>query len=299
MDKLVSIEDNLPDMHSATLLTMIGDTLLLQDKKGELQFTAYDIYADTTLGRFGKFGNGPGEIANFGGIFYDSKSKILYGNEGNRSTISYFYLPEAISNPDYNIIDKFRIGFVESLFASAHHINDSTIICAAAFPGSDSPAETQLATFSLITKKSTPFDSVSYYDRARFALTLSLEKNRIYAADFNQDVISIYSLEGKLLRRIFGPDYTGRVMEKYSAFSKPHICGNHLIVRYSGHKPETANKTISKYLIVTDLDGNYIKTLDLDFTVHTIAYHAKTNRLYLSTDGEPQFCYLNLDDLEL
>lgn len=299
MDKLISIEENLPDMHSFTMLTMIGDTLLLHDHKGELQFTAYDIYADTTIGRFGKFGSGPGEVANFGGTFYDSKSKRLYGHEGNRSTISYFYLPEAISNPDYNVIDKFRIGFVESLFVSAHHINDSTIICAATFPGSDCPAEFQLATFSLITKNSTPLDSVSYYDKARFALSVDLDNNRIYATDFQQDVISIYSLDGNLIRRIFGPEYTGKVMEGYRAFSTPHVCGKHLIVCYSGHRPVTADKTIPKYLIVTDLDGNYIKTLDLDFSIHTIAYHAKTNRLYLSTDGEPQFCYINLDDLKL
>ena len=45
-----------------------------------------------------------------------------------------------------------------------------------------------------------------------------------------------------------------------------------------------------------DMDGMYIKTLKFDFSVNSLAYHPKTDRLYLTTSGEPQFGYLKLSE---
>ena len=297
MDKLVSIENKLPDMRAFTLLTMAGDTIIFHDNRADLQFTAYDIYADTTIGRFGKYGNGPGEIANFGAEFYDHKSKILYGRNGNRHMLMGFYLPDAVSDPHYNAFDKCKMNFFECPFIGPNYLNDSTIFCSILIP--EGTAESQLGMVNLNTQKITLLDSVTYYDNARFLTTIDTEKNRIYAADRKQDVISIYSLDGKLLRRIFGPDYTDKPDKRYRAFSRPEICKDKIIMRYSGYDALTPTKVVAEKLIVSDLNGNYIKTLDFDFTIHDIAYHAKTNRLYLATDGEPQFCYLNLSDLKL
>ena len=48
-------------------------------------------------------------------------------------------------------------------------------------------------------------------------------------------------------------------------------------------------------IIVMDLDGKYLKTLRFDAPLGAMIYHEKSNRLYLSTEGEPQFGYLQLD----
>ncbi len=295
-DMVVSIEDNLPDMHSFTLLIPAGDTLLFHDKKGELQFAAYDILADTTIGQFGKFGNGPGEIANFGSTFYNPNSKILYGYNANKNIVSGFYLPRAVTNQDYDAFDKFKMKTFMNPILCPYYINDSTIYCMVY--ASKGTAEFQLANWNFITNKVVPFDSIDYYDNAKFVITLSPEKDRIFAADKQQDIRSIYTLDGKLCRRIFGPDYTGKINTRDSYFSAPEICGDKLILRYSGPGNNNSKQIIYNTLIITNLDGNYIKTLDFDFSINSIAYHAKTNRLYMTTDGEPQFCYLPLDKLK-
>ncbi len=170
---VVSIEDNLPDMHSFTMLILAGDTLLFHDNKGDLQFAAYDIYADTTIGQFGKLGNGPCEIANFGATFYDPNSRRLYGRNSNQNKIVNFYLPEAVADPDYNAVDKFKLDSSPYPFVSPCYINDTTVICAVCRP--NGTAEFQLGKFNLLTKEVSTLDSVIYHDKARFALTVAPE----------------------------------------------------------------------------------------------------------------------------
>ncbi len=163
---LVSIEVNLPDMHSFTYFIPAGDTLLIKDGKANLQFTAYDIYADTTIGRFGKLGNGPGEIANFGALFYNPNSKMLYGHNANQNKISGFYLPRAVANPDYDAFDKFKMKTFTKPILGPCYINDSIIFCTTyASMGS---AEVQLAKWNFITNKVSIIDSIPYHDNPKF-----------------------------------------------------------------------------------------------------------------------------------
>ncbi len=154
-----------------------------------------------------------------------------------------------------------------------------------------------MGNLNLITEKATPLDSVTYYDNARFAITVAPERDMIFAADRRQDIISIYSMDGKLRRRIFGPDYTGALNKKDRFFSVSAVCKDKVAIIYSGRNSVTPVQITSKNIVITDLDGSYIKTLDFDFSINDIAYHAETNRLYMTTDGEPQFCYLPLDKL--
>ncbi len=292
---LVSIEENLPDMHSYTYIIPAGDTLLIYDLKADLQFTAYDIYADTTLGQFGKFGNGPGEIANFASIFYNPNSKILYGHNANQNTISGFYLPRAVVNPDYDAFDKFKMGSSIIHIMSPNYLTDSVIPCTVYIPKGAS--EFQLANWNFNSNKVSPIDSVIYYDNARFEMTVSPENNIILTTDMRQDILSIYNFDGKLLRRIYGPDYGCTYNSKNRFFSCPVICTDKIAIIYSGPGANTPTHPVYNKIIINDINGKYIRTLDFDFSINSIAYHAKTNRLYMTTDGEPQFCYLPLDKL--
>lgn len=52
-----------------------------------------------------------------------------------------------------------------------------------------------------------------------------------------------------------------------------------------------------KLIIMTDLEGKYLRTLRFDATILGMAYHDKTRRLYLTTTGEPQIGYIELDKI--
>lgn len=294
-DMTVPVGGNMPELHSFSAMILAGDTLLTYDAHAGLQFTAYDLHADTVIGRFGKSGNDPGEIAHLQPIFYNRHSKTLYGANVNRDKISSFYLPWAVGNPDYNALDNFRIDIFKCPVADPYFLNDSTVLCTVHIP-KETP-EYQLAVWNPVNNRVTALKSDSYYDGAHFEIDVAPEKNMIFAADTRQDVISIYSLDGRLQRRIFGPEYDGDTSGRNRFYSTPVICGDKVAMLYSGPHGDPGSHAAYDKIILTDLDGGYITTLDFGFPVSDIIYHAGTNRLYMTVDAKPQLRYLPLDSL--
>ena len=82
------------------------------------------------IGRFGKPGNGPGELANYGGSFFDKNSQILYMNEANQGKMLGFYLPDAIADSEYSPFVKFDMDFhgPGNAYSTPHYLNDSTVV---------------------------------------------------------------------------------------------------------------------------------------------------------------------------
>ena len=82
-------------------------------------------------------------------------------------------------------------------------------------------------------------------------------------------------------------------------FFSPNITtqNNHIIVGYSGERnPDAGNIHVSK-LLVYDLDGNYIKTLNVGYNIIIFCYDSESNRIIMVLDDEIQFAYLDLDGL--
>lgn len=46
-----------------------------------------------------------------------------------------------------------------------------------------------------------------------------------------------------------------------------------------------------------DLDGNYIKTLNVGYNIIIFCYDSESNRIIMVLDDEIQFAYLDLDGL--
>ncbi len=75
------------------------------------------------------------------------------------------------------------------------------------------------------------------------------------------------------------------------------ICNNRIIVGYSGERnPDAGNISVSK-LLVYDLDGNYIKTLDVGYNIGIFCYDSEYNRIIMVLDDEIQFGYLELNEI--
>lgn len=288
---IVSIDDNLPPIHSFAVPIMAGDTLIILDYRStDLLCIAYDIYNDSTIGRFGKFGAGPGEMGNPLFRFYNKYNKNLYIGNGNRGKLSYIYLPEAVSDSTYDAVDRMPMDLYRGIL-SPHVIDESTALCTTY---SDITArDSRISRLNLETGEITVIDSVASGERVMAGITVSEENNLIFSADKQHDVIRIFDFDGKLRRIIYGPEYDENIEENDYFFSVSEICGKQVASTYTGRKLEKERSVI----ILTDLDGKYLKTLRFDATIHGIQYHDKTGRLYLTTTGEPQIGYIELDKI--
>lgn len=288
---IVSIDDNLPPIHSFAAPIMAGDTLIILDYRStDLLCTAYDIYNDSTIGRFGKFGAGPGDIGNPLVRFYNKFNNNLYIGSGTTGYISSFYLPEAVSDSTYDAIDRLPMDFNKGIL-STRVIDDSTVMCTTYTDLAS--RDSRISRLNLNTGVITVIDTVAPDVKKKIGITVSVKDNLIFSGDKEHDVIRIFDLDGQLRSIIYGPEYDENVEENDYFFSLSEICGNRVASTYTGRKLEKERSII----ILTDLNGRYLKTLRFDETIHGLQYHDKTGRLYLTTTGVPQIGYIELDKI--
>ena len=295
---LTSIDDALPMIHSDARLSAYGDTLIIRDHKStDRQLIAYDLNKGQYLGSFGKYGQGPGEIANFGSLFYDSKKGVIYGLDLSRWQIVGFNLREAIVDTAYLAFTKIKLTDHDGGRAinMPTYVNDSTIFCSVFVPDETGMSlSSYIGKFNLLTGHSTLLDSIDDPGRHTGYVAASLNHNIIVEAGMTHDRVRIYDLDGNLKRIIYGPDFESKHDGRTYYFSSSIIAGDKLLSVYSG---VDARKQVTGHeIVVMDLDGNYIKTLEIGARIASIAYHDKTDRVYVSQDGEPQFGYFVLSE---
>lgn len=294
--ELVSIDSALPLIHSESRLYMSGDTLLICDNRsrGNL-FYAYDVVQEKYIGSFGKYGAGPGEITNFGIFGINSERGILYGVDYNRWVIYGFNIAEALSDSTYHpfkVMDFYKGDGTRPICREAY-LNDSTVYCAVAVPSADYRAVGyHLGRFNPLTGKSILLDSINP-DPFSGWLCPNPAKNEIIELSLDFDRIRFFDFDGNLKRTIYGPDYKD-YNRRITYYGSPIILGDKIYATYQNG--DFNDPDLGHQIIVMDLEGNYVKSIDLGVHVANISYNPTTRRIYAETWDEPQFGYFKIDD---
>ena len=295
---LNSIDDDLPPIHSDARFYISGDTLYINDYKSTyLQFIAYDLNNAKYIGAFGKYGLGPGEIANFGSLFFDRHRGIMYGMNLAKWEIDGFDIKEALADSSYKAFVKVKLTENdERPINHATYVNDTTIYCAVYVPEEHGmQLSSHVGKFNLLSGKSEILDSVAEPGRHTGVIEVMPSQNRIFEIGITHDRIRIYNLDGNLIKTVYGPDFKEKHDRRTYYFASTALAGDKLLAVYSGK--DARHKDADREIVVMDLDGNYIKTLDIGARIASIAYYDKTDRVYVSQYGEPQFGYFNLSEV--
>lgn len=291
---ITSIDDALPPLHRGDMLFK-GDTLIIHDSKStDKLFTAYDINQGVTLGSFGNYGNGPGEIANLGGLYIDDKAN-LYGFNMNHLILQGINIDKALANDRCPAFTKVKLDTSEGLkpIMDCHYVNDTTVL-ATVYGYGKFDYISHYGRFNPKTGIGIPLDTIPTDGLFTNHVTVDVENNRVYMSGARCDRIYILNLDGKLVKTIFGPEYKNTNEDYVSYYNFSILCGHHLYAVYTGVNGR--DLASGKDIIVMDKDGHYIKTLRFDSSIWGMAYHPKTKRLYLCTLGDPQFGYIQLND---
>lgn len=290
--QIVSIDDLLPPLHNGALLAMAGDTLLIVDTKStDMMVTAFDLSGDSVVGRFAPFGNGLGEVCNIGQPIVTPGSRHLFLIDYGSWSVKRYDIDSALNCPDYMAVtvdqlDDNSQGFPDRCVA----LTDSIVVGRLIIPSPEGRGYTQgLCNYNLYSGEMGVFDGGELLPGFKSIAVASVDDNLVVELGSNRDAIRMYSFDGKLIKTIFGPEYHEDKLTRHTTFfSKAIVARGKIYAVYSGGGEEYHGSDI----VEMTLGGDYLRTLHTDLPIISLAYHEKSDRIYISTSGETQFGYL-------
>ena len=305
--------DNIVDVHDRIKEIKINE-VFLNSASRPFVYDSYIILADyksfdyiinvlrktdfSYVGSFAKIGQGPGEITNVGHIAYDTENnKLLVSDHGKLKIFSYD-LDSAIINPDYLPTEKQKMN--NSQFISRYvYVNDTLSYGVCITPIGTNNFKPSMGKLNMKTGeiKLMAYENPKLKIK-RFSSAVSLEHGIYVECHAPYDLMTICSLEGDLICNVYGPAWNEKTTNQ-QFFDEVVFCADKIVARYSGNKifAKDGNLTPISKLLVFDMNGNYIKTLETGYNISRMCFDEENNRLILSMDEEMQFGYLDLKGL--
>lgn len=307
--------------HSSNVLDVSGfvtaiqiDTPLFSNLTRPYTFDKYLVLADphseehqiyffdkkdfSLIAKTGTHGEAPDEITSLGELIADNAHQQLYASDYGKMQMFRYELDSILFSKDYRPQEKIDINKT-SVPVMVSYAADTLCYacCLTANPGEH--FQESIVTWNMRNGEIKPLiKGHPKVERKRMRYAVSEENNLIAVSYDHHDLLAIYNLEGDLKYYIYGPnwnDKTSNAMIHY--YAGIVVCNNRIIVGYSGEKNKISGNISVRKLLVYDLDGNYIKTLDTGHNVILFVYDPDYNRIIMALDEEPQFAYLELNEL--
>lgn len=245
-------------------------------------------------------GQGPGEIANIGHIAYNERTNEIYVSDHGKQTVFSYQLDSIMTHPDYLPTVKLRMD--ASNFPSEYYLVDDTLsITRQIKPIGNNDFDPTIAKWDMQTGEFTPFAYRNeQMDKRRMTIAVDVEKDLCLECFSNYDLINLYHTNGELIRSIQGPLW-GKA-EKNRFFGYSAICNDCFVAISTSEecweesrRQHTGSR--STQLIVFDLQGNYLSTLETHYNINHICYDKVQDRLIIGCDDDIQLGYLDMKDI--
>lgn len=254
----------------------------------------YDKESLNILGNAGNLGIGPSEISTLGGVVYDENNNSIYAIDLGGKKVLTFNLDSVIAKPLYKPILKQRLNgsMLPTLFV---YVNDTLSYgTIAQYVGLNTVRE-KAGKWNMKTGAiqihNHDFDNQNSW---RVVTSYSKEHELLVECSRSYDQINIFDKDLNLICRIHGPNWHEQVDYIYH-FNWVIFYKKYILASYDGTKYEDNNRP--KLVHVFDLEGNYIKTLDIGYRIWRMSVDEENARLYFTFDDEIQFGYLDLKDI--
>ena len=251
----------------------------------------------------GNRGQGPGEIANMGILIPDSKRNTFYVIDHGHQALLSFPMDSIFFNPLYTPSKKTDINPMEFPF-QMQYVSDT--LSYASFmkvlnPGDYIPA---VAKWNMQTGKA---DFMKYnghpkIKKKRVSFAASAEHNLYAEVYWYHDLITLCDLDGNLKCCLYGEKWNADKSSKEGYYDDIIFCNNKIVASYWGDiRMYTKNGQQSVHqpdkLIIFDLAGNHLATLNIGLPIVAFCFDKENNRIIFSFDDEFQFAYLDLDGI--
>jgi hypothetical protein len=243
-------------------------------------------------------GQGPNEITNMGLIAVDETHRKFYVTDHGKQRVLSFDLDSVVSHAA-SYMPEVKMKMDRALFPDYFQIvNDSISIGKIIQPIGSNNFKPRVGKMNMNTGEITlmKYEHPKITERKRSSVAVSIEHG-IYVEYYNKrDLLTICNLDGDLICNIYGPNWDP-TWGPNNYYSKAVFCGDKIYAAYLGERGITEEGHVNRAtkLLVFDLQGNYIQTLETGLHINDYCYDKDNNRIILSLEDEIQFAYLPLD----
>ncbi|WP_455629157.1 6-bladed beta-propeller [Parabacteroides chinchillae] len=299
--KEIKIEDVL--ISRSCKLQEVGDCLIIGDYKSPDKlihiFTKNDFRYITSTAYLGQ---GPGEIANMGYIGSDETDHFFVSDHGKQKIFSYD-LDSILMHPSYEPKVKMKIN--KKLFPDSYkYINDTLCIGRIIEPTGSYGYKQSIAKWNMETGEIVPMKyEHPDIEKKRTVFAVSTKDNIYVECYHYHDLITICALDGTLLYNIYGPKWNSETSNKVFYYGNVAICSNHIFISYSGEttfiksQDGAVKSNLPTKLLIFDMNGNYIKTLETGYKIIDFCYDSQNKRVIMNFNDDIQFGYLEIDKI--
>ena len=239
-------------------------------------------------------GQGPDEITRIGYLATDAVHRRFYVSDHGKQKIFSYDLDSVLQNPFYKPSVKMNMD-VGNFPTEYEYINDTLCIGRTILPVSVSDYVPGISRWNMLTGE---MKLISYdhpdVKRKRFTYASSSKYGLALQLYTHSDLMTIVDFNGNLKCNVYGPQWNDLGSNHY--YDSAVFCkSGKILASFSGGDYNREYEPTK--LLVFDIDGNYIKTLEVGYRIFNMCYDEELNRLYLNFDDEIQFGYLDLDGL--
>jgi WD40 repeat protein len=247
-------------------------------------------------------GEGPGEFTRIGRLTVNERDRMFYITDYGRYRVSSYHLDSVLADP-LSYMPKEKTVMNEAIFPHDYiYINDTLCIGQMMEPVSNSDFRQSIGKWNMTTGEITmmPYDGPKGIHKKRATFAASTEHNIYVECHRFYNLITICNLDGELICNVFGPNWDKQYHDRIEQYDHVKICGDKIVAIYLGERYIIENNrpvNLPTRLLVFDLGGNYIRTIDTGYGIKVFNYDPDNHRLILNLDEEMQFAYLDLDGL--
>ena len=299
-DKVVEIEIEDPLISTNNRLYVMDKYLIIQDMKSLnklIHLFSRDKF--NYIAGIGDRGQGPNELANMGFIAVDEPRRKFYVSDHGKNKVFSYDLDSVLS--DSSFVPEVKMLIDENAFPHYYKlIYDSIAICMLIQPIGNNNYKPAAGKINMHPGEITlmPYENPKPEGRKRSIVAVSLE-HKIYAEYYlKHDLMTLCNWEGDLIHNIYGPAWKEEFDRVNDYYKRVVFGGDKIYASYLGGKAVDEQRmrgNSAPQILVFDIHGNYLHTLDLGLGIVDICYDKENNRLLLSFNDEIQFGYLPLD----
>lgn len=313
--RLISIDD-FPSTQALTGETVTFDSILMRpwqmalfdtvlvvkNLNTEKHFHLFNIETRKKIGERISMGQGPEDMIM--PFIIPGNSGIRFFDAGSAS-VSEYHLQDFVNSPSPKLLKRIKLS--ENIMTGLVKLDDKLI-------GNPFQAEHMLLTFNLNGEKTGtaggyPVSDITYTDLekpyAYYSNLLSNNKDKFAVFYCWSDLFEIYDKDGKLEKRVHGPEYFYPHFKEFSdgnisfarsipgeskdAYYSPVSTGDEIFVLFNGKDPHAEGyNLLATRIFVFDWNGNPRKILNLDKGVSNIAVDP-TNKIIYGISEDPEY----------